>query len=85
MFNTVTINITSMFKDLYICLKKLHDNVMLGKKIKKHNLFLVYLQFSYFMVQMYSTIINHNTTAHNNWNCGNGTWTRLEFLLLIPK
>ena len=26
-----------MFKDLYICLKKLHDNVMLGEKIKKKN------------------------------------------------
>lgn len=76
-----------MFRDLYICLKKLHDNVMLGKKLKKKTqfVFLVYVQFSYFMVQMYSTIINHNTTAHNNWSCGNGTWTWLEFLLLISK
>ena len=32
MLNVVTINIIPMFKDLYICLKKLHDNVMLGKK-----------------------------------------------------
>lgn len=34
MFNIVTINVISMFKDLYIRLKKLHDNVMLRKKIK---------------------------------------------------
>jgi len=35
MINIVTINIISMFKDLYVCLKKLHNNVMLEKKIKK--------------------------------------------------